>query len=88
MKLSTDSSSSSPVFHAENIPAELCSIPHVVLRLDYQCGCKTFYPLSLSDYCAEPALTALALVGVYPSKESAHRAAKALSEAAQREMQP
>lgn len=85
MKSSFDDSSSTPVFHAENIPAELCSIPHVVLRLDYQCGCKTFYPLSLSDYCAEPAL---ALVGVYPSLESAHRAAKALSEAAQREAQP
>lgn len=68
------------------VPAEPRNIPHVALRLDYECGCKEFRVLSLSDYCDEPAHPAIALVGVYPSKESAQQVAKSLAAAAQREM--
>lgn len=59
---------------------------YVVLRLDYPCGCKSFHPMRLHDYCAEPALAGLEWLGVYPSEEVACNAAKDAAATAQREM--
>ena len=85
MKSSFDDSSSAPVFHVQNILAELTALPHVVLkhgRVDspgFNWSVPGYCIPSLRYFCDNPIPpdSEYRFFGIYPSEQSAFTAARA-----------
>lgn len=84
MKSSFDDSSSSSVFHPKNVPAELTSLPHVVLKHDrvdspdFNWIVPGYCIPSLRYFCDNPLPSGseYRFFGIYPSERAAFAASR------------